>query len=588
MLVVTFVWVSGIAVLLYLQGGAKSEIIARSGGLINDGLRSKGALLATTYSTVLRPLLADFAIGDIRELVETAVTADVDLIYGVVSEKSMGVVASASSIGLDDEFFKTRLHAALGEQRLTVGTRPVREFAAPIEVDGAAVGMVRFGLGTGRVAAAASHDEALVDAQFRRLLVILGGVGGAVLVITFFIAAVVSRSIVGPLSVMVERMRQIASGSGGISTRIKVSRSDEIGALGFWFNSFLDKLEHSVRELNHASAEMSKGNFDYRIDIHDTGEIGELRDNLNLSMDATEVVIRDINRVTTALAQRDLTAEPQRRLFNGSFAAICANWTTAMGSLRSVIEETRGVAGSLGRVSVEISAASEDLAAGATEEAAIATETTTTMASWLDQITYNSNMAQDAAVFTGDVKKRAQECHEQMAEMAVAMQEINRASMAIVSIVAVIEEIASQTSLLALNASVEAARAGDQGKGFAVVADEVRVLAERSSKASKETSQMLEVAMAQVCRGEHQTYMLSETLKKIVNRIDALFELSQRLASAGNGQQERVDVTLAGAKELRDTSSRRQDQSESLYGLAQKATRAIKILEREVGKFRLR
>ena len=140
----------------------------------------------------------------------------------------------------------------------------------------------------------------------------------------------------------------------------------------------------------------------------------------------------------------------------------------------------------------EISAASQTLAEGASEQAASLQETSASLEEMSSMTKRNADNAQNAKTTAVQARDSADAGAEQMKTLLAAMDSIKNASENITKILKNIDEIAFQTNILALNAAVEAARAGEAGAGFAVVADEVRNLAQRCAAAAKETAVKIE------------------------------------------------------------------------------------------------
>ena len=153
------------------------------------------------------------------------------------------------------------------------------------------------------------------------------------------------------------------------------------------------------------------------------------------------------------------------------------------------------------------------------------------------------------------------------------MEELGASSQKIGDIIAVIDEIADQTNLLALNAAIEAARAGEQGRGFAVVADEVRKLAERTSKATKEITATITFiqddtakAIDSMLKGKNKVKNGVDVAKKAGERIETIKELTNKLKD--------MITQIATAAEEQSTAAEEISASSDLILKAQEATSA--------------
>ncbi|MBN1345034.1 MAG: methyl-accepting chemotaxis protein [Phycisphaerae bacterium] len=215
--------------------------------------------------------------------------------------------------------------------------------------------------------------------------------------------------------------------------------------------------------------------------------------------------------------------------------------TTALSRLSQRTARVDAVAG-------RVSAASRGLTQGTSEQAQGLEGTATSLADMASTARRNAEDARQANTFMGEVSAIITGADGTMKEAARAMQDISEASGEIRKILKVIEEIAFQTNLLALNAAVEAARAGEQGKGFAVVADEVRSLAERAAQSARETGDLIQQTVSRVANGVQLNRTTTEDFGKIAESTGRVGELVAKIAETSTNQAgdiERLNGAMA-------------------------------------------
>lgn len=209
---------------------------------------------------------------------------------------------------------------------------------------------------------------------------------------------------------------------------------------------------------------------------------------------------------------------------------------TIIRPLRKAIEANRTISDYLSSASVEFTSASKNIAKGASEQAAGLAETTASLEQITTMTKTNVQHAQEANRLAAEARRNAERGQQTMEKMNHAIEHIQRSSEETAKIIKVIDEIAFQTNLLALNAAVEAARAGEAGKGFAVVADEVRNLAMRSAEAAKNTASLIEKSVSQTKNGVTIVGEVRQTLADIGMSIEKTAQIIQEISHSAEEQ----------------------------------------------------
>lgn len=195
----------------------------------------------------------------------------------------------------------------------------------------------------------------------------------------------------------------------------------------------------------------------------------------------------------------------------------------------SSTQEIRAAVGDIAQASDDLSRRTEQQAASLEETAAALQEITTT-------VRRTADAAKNAGQAVTQAREKADESGRVVQDAVDAMSKIETSAKQIGQIIGVIDEIAFQTSLLALNAGVEAARAGDAGRGFAVVASEVRALAQRSAEAAKEIKSLISASTREVSRGVELVGETGRALTQIAERVVGVDGIIIEIASAAQEQ----------------------------------------------------
>ncbi len=252
----------------------------------------------------------------------------------------------------------------------------------------------------------------------------------------------------------------------------------------------------------------------------------------------------------------------------------------AVERLSTTLQEVADSAANASSSSQQLAAASEAIASGAQEQAASLEETSASLEEITAAVRQSADNAQQASQLASGSKDSALQGEAVVAKAITAMAEINVASAKISDIISTIDEIAFQTNLLAVNAAVEAARAGDEGRGFAVVASEVRSLAQRSALAAKEIKGLIQDSLRKVEAGSALVDRSGETLKGIVGSVKRVTDIVGEIAASSAEQSTGIEQVNTAMTQMDHVTQSNSAQTEELSATAESLSeQAAHLLE---------
>lgn len=334
-----------------------------------------------------------------------------------------------------------------------------------------------------------------------KLITLFSVLGSLVLGILF--SWLITKSITKPISQVIKRLAEISQGKGDLTQNIDVSSKDEVGILANYFNQFVARLRGMIGGLKTQSSELS--DFSLRMASN------------------TEESAASVQEVSASVATVVASINDEKEMVERSNKDV----SDILLGISDIYDMSQDMEGQISQSSTAI----EEMAAN---------------------IASTADISKRADLYAENLSKVSGEGNEAVVELGKAIGEVAENSEQIVEMVQLIMDISEQTNLLAMNAAIEAAHAGEYGKGFAVVAEEIRKLADKSSEGAKEIQQVVKKISENIQKNSSMAAKSQQSFEVLNSSVGKVRQVNHEIVAAMEEQKSANQSVLESVSSLKE------------------------------------
>ncbi len=393
-------------------------------------------------------------------------------------------------------------------------------------------------------------------------------------------------AVIGPLNVAASYVDQISKGA--IPAKITDSYNGDFNVIKNNLNVCIEAVNSLVADALMLSKAAEEGKLQTRADANKhQGDYRKIVEGVNQTLDLVISPINETTEIMKHLAEGDLTTT-MTGSYKGDFDVLKSALNASLESINDILSQVSTAVDQVTAGSQQVSQASQSLSQGATEQASSLEEITSSITEISSQTKLNTENAVQVNGLAKTARDDAEKGNVQMKDLVAAMTDINSSAEEIRKIVKAIDDISFQINLLALNANVEAARAGKYGKGFAVVAEEVRNLAVRSANSVKDTTRMVDEAISNIARGNGLVDVTAKQLTSIVGGAAQVAGLAEQVAVAGKEQALGLEQVTTGLNQIDQVTQANTASAEESASAAEELSSQSQQLKAMLARFKLK
>lgn len=348
----------------------------------------------------------------------------------------------------------------------------------------------------------------------------------------------------------------------------------------------VDGITRPINELMHVNEEMTKGNLKAELLYESNDELGNLSDSMRFTLSTLSSYVDEISEILVNIAHGDLTKDFHEITdFLGDFGSIKDSFVYILKEFNKTLTNIQEASTHVESGAADLAGAAAELANGTTEQAGAVEELTATINNVNAMAEESAKRAEESYNTVLESVREAETEKQKMYELQEEMGRIKDISNEIEAIIASIEEIASQTSLLSLNASIEAARAGEAGRGFAVVADQIGKLATDSAQAAVNTRELISKTIEEINVGSNITETTVKGFERIIGELQAFANMAKQNSETSITQAEALNQVEEGIEQISNVTQQNAAASEECSAISEELSARAIELDNLVNKF---